>query len=95
MALEGLSNEKGASAAFQSPSKHAYHRIPPSLLPIPALDRHIVATGEDEWKRRVYSETSNIVGVSFKVRDLCNAEINDLSDARGCDHALPTFSNVL
>lgn len=47
-----------------------YLDTPPSLVPIPALDSHIVRTSQHERQRRVHNETSDIVGVRLERGDL-------------------------
>ena len=42
----------------------------PLLVPIPCFDRHVVATGENDAKRRMHGQTSNIVRMSFECGDL-------------------------
>ena len=42
----------------------------PLLIPVPCLDRHIIATGEDDAERWMYGQASNVVGVCPKRRDL-------------------------
>ena len=42
----------------------------PLLIPVPCLDRRIIATGEDDAERWMHGQASNIVGVRFKSRNL-------------------------
>ena len=47
-----------------------YLDTPPSLVPIPALDSHIVRTSQHERQRGVHNETSDIVRVRLERGDL-------------------------
>lgn len=42
----------------------------PSLVPVPALDSHIVTTSQDQAQRRVNSQTSDIIRVGLKLGNL-------------------------
>ena len=48
----------------------AYLYTTPLFIPVPALDRHIVTSRQDETERGVYCQTSNIIRMSFKRSDL-------------------------
>lgn len=51
----------------------------PSLVPVPALDRHIITPRQDHAQRRVHRQTSDIIGMSLERRDLLSRR--DVVDA--------------
>lgn len=52
------------------PGVGAHLDTSPSLLPIPALDGHVVTTRQDETERRVDCQTSDVIWVRLERGDL-------------------------
>lgn len=48
----------------------AYLDASPSLVPIPALDRHIITSRQDQTQRRVHRQTPNVIRMRLEGRDL-------------------------
>ena len=49
---------------------HTYLNTPPLLVPIPCLDCHVIASRQDDARRRVDCQASDVVRVRFKGRNL-------------------------
>ena len=49
---------------------HTYLNTPPLLVPIPCLDCHVIASRQDDARRRVDCQASDVVRVRFEGRNL-------------------------